>query len=111
MEAQAELGGHLDLSLEQPAGAGRKYIMVIGGGGAATERELGESDLGGGPLPVLVDGGPDGLEVGKPFEGPSLLSPHPRERLIQVMMGIGRARQRDKPSSANDLGLFANGRS
>src|SRR5206468_3834426 len=49
MEAQAELGRHLDLSLEQPAGAGRKYIVVIGGGGAATERELGESDLGGGP--------------------------------------------------------------
>src|SRR2546426_7741188 len=101
VESQAELGRHLDLSLEQSAGAGRKHIVVIGGGGAATQRKLGESDLGGGPLPIRVDGGPDGIELAQPIEEPSLLSPHSSERLVQVMMGIDQARQRDQPASVD----------
>src|SRR5438128_10929083 len=92
MESQAELGGHLDLSLQQPGGAGRKHIVVIGGGGTAAERELGESDLGGGSLPVRVDGGPDGIELAQPIEQPSLLSPHSSQRLTQVVMGVDQAR-------------------
>src|SRR5437899_12967940 len=103
MESQAELRRHLELGLEQPAGAGRKHIVVIGGGGTATQRELRESDLGGGPLPVRIDGGPNGIELAQPVEEPSLLSPHSSERLIQVMMGIDQARQRDQPSSVDDL--------
>src|SRR5437764_13602085 len=92
MESQAELGRHLDLGLQQPAGAGRKYVVVIGAGGTAAQGELGESDLGGGSLPVRVDGGPDGIKFAQPIEQPSLLSPHSSQRLIQVVMGVDQAR-------------------
>src|SRR5947199_6640155 len=92
MESEAEPGRHFDLRLEQSARAGRKHIVVIGGGGTATQRQLGESCLGGGPLPVRVDGGPDGVELAQPIEETSLLSPHSSQRLVQVVMGVDQAR-------------------
>ena len=55
MEAHAEIDCGPDLRTEQVARPHRMEIVVIRGGGAAGEREFGESDPGGEVLGFLVD--------------------------------------------------------
>jgi hypothetical protein len=44
MEAHAQLAGRLDLGRQQVTASGRVDVEVVGRGGAAAERQLGEAD-------------------------------------------------------------------
>ena len=108
VEAQAELLRDLDLGLEQAGDARWKDIVVVRCRRAATERQLGEADLGGGSLPVVIDRRPDGIELAEPVEEAALLSVDPRERLVEVVVGVDQAGHRDQAASVDDVRLLAN---
>ena len=108
VEAQAELLGDFDLGLEQSDDALGEDVVVVGRGRAAAERQLGEADLGGGTLPVRVNGGPDGIELAEPVKQPRLLGTDPGQRLVEVVVRVDQPGQRDQPAAVDHLGLLTN---
>src|SRR5438105_8599578 len=93
MESNADLSGRVDLRVEQAGPAGRKYVVVVGGGAAAGQRELRQPHGRRRSLPVPVDAGPHRVELAKPAEQALALRANPRQNLIEVMVGVDAPRQ------------------
>src|ERR1700716_3508232 len=84
---------------------------MVGGRRAAAESQLGEADLGGGPLPIGIDRRPDRIEVAQPVEEAALLRADARERLVEMVMGVDQPGERDQSAPIDDIGLLVNRRS
>ena len=68
MEAHTQFAGRGDLGAQQVARAPRVEVMVVGGDGAAAERQLGEADPGAGEHGLFVDGLPQRVQALQPPE-------------------------------------------
>ena len=108
VESHAELLRDLDLGLEQADDARRKDIVVIGRCRAAAERQLGETDLGGDPLPVGIDRRPYWIELAEPVEEAALLGMDPREGLVEMVVRIDQPWHRDQATAIDDVRLLPN---
>lgn len=103
MESDADLAGRVDLRLEQSGAALGEHVVVIGRRRAAGERQLGQPDGRRGPLPFGVDAGPHGIQLSEPAEEPLLARPRAGERLVQMMMGVHQAGDRDRAAPVEHL--------
>ena len=94
VEAHAEVarGGHL--GGDQVTGAARVHVEVVGRGGAAGQRELGQPDVGADVGRLLVEPGPQRVERDQPVEQPAGQrgGEGPGEVLVQVVVGVDQAR-------------------
>jgi hypothetical protein len=66
--------------------------VVVEDRGAARQGELRKPGAGGGVLGLGVDSRPDRIELAEPGEEVGLLRARPRERLVQVVMGVDQPR-------------------
>lgn len=80
---------------------------MVDRGAAAGEGQLGEADQRGTPLPLAVHMCPDRIELLEPAEQALLLRPRPGEDLVEVVVGIDQAGDRDQaaPVDALDVAL------
>jgi hypothetical protein len=94
MEPQPHLAGGGDLGRPQIAGAPRKHVEMVGAGGAAAERQLGQSHPGREIHRLLVQARPQRVQAGQPLEQRAAGDGgiRPGEVLVQVVVGVDEAR-------------------
>ena len=93
--AHAQLAHRLDLHVDGILQAAREQVMVIGGGAAAGQQQLGQRHLAGQRQLLRREARPDRVERFQP--GEQRLVDHRRpgagEGLVEVMVGVDQARQ------------------
>jgi hypothetical protein len=77
--------------------------VVVEDGRAPRERELGQPGPRGGVLGLGVDLRPHRVELAQPLEERRLLGPGPRQRLIQVVVGVDEPRGDDRAGQVDPL--------
>jgi hypothetical protein len=103
VETEPDRVGALDLVVE--TGAVGPQVVVIEGGRATRQCQLGQAQGGGDPDVVGGHAGPDRIERPQPSEQPGILCPrhYPGQGLIQVMMGVDQTRKHQMPGQVDDL--------
>ena len=93
-----------DLRAEQVTGVAREDVRMVRGGGAAAGQQGGDGRAGGRVDHLLVDPGPDRVQLGEPAEQAGLLRPALGQPLVEVVMRVDQARGEQVPGPIDPLG-------
>ena len=107
LEAEAEFPSGLDLRAEQVPGAAREDVGMVGGGGAAAGQQGCDGPARRGVHHLLVDPGPDRVQLREPLEQGGLLRTAPGQPLVEVVMRVNQARGEQVTRHVDPLGWDA----
>ncbi len=109
VEAHPHRLGALHLIVE-PGPVGPQ-VVVVEGGGAARQRQLGQAEGGGHPHVVGGHAGPDGIQGGEPVEESAVLRPgdDPGQGLVEVVVGVDEAGGGEAAAAVDAVGESVEG--